>query len=114
MPLPTAFVGFAVHFLGIPALRAALWPARRVASDTAAVSCSPVSTNPRGDSHSRSTIAVGAEHRGTLMCQRLGPRAADAASHSRNQRHFVPSWEGSGWRVVSNFATWRLACINIR
>ena len=47
------------------------------------------STNSSSGSLGRGTIAVGAEHRRALACQRLGPGAADAASRSRNQRHFA-------------------------
>ena len=52
--------------------------------------CPPAgATNPRSGSLGRRAVAVGAEHRRALACQRLGPGASDAASRSRNQRHFA-------------------------
>jgi hypothetical protein len=46
-------------------------------------------TNPRRGRLGRRAVAVGAEHRRALARQRLGSGASDAASRSRNQRHFA-------------------------
>jgi hypothetical protein len=47
------------------------------------------STNPSGGRFGRRAVTIGAEHGRALACQRLGSRASNAASRSRNQRHFA-------------------------